>query len=247
MNSQQNWYKTFFNGLALEVWTKVMTPEYTNTEVQFIKGFINSNNGNVLDIPCGNGRHSIALAKEGYTVTSIDIAEEYICNLRDVIVKEKLPVTAIQADVLEYELSGEFDLAICLGNSFSYFPYYPMLEFAKKVCGVLKKGGTFLVHTGAVAESILPSVQLKDWIEVDGILFLSERIYHAESSVLQSNYRIIKKDQVEHKTAYHYVYTLAEIRRLLTAAGFGEIEQYSGFDKSPYKLGDRQVYIVATK
>src|SRR3954470_21155562 len=133
MNSQQNWYKTFFNGLALDVWTKVMTPDYTNTEVQFIKEFIHSANGNILDIPCGNGRHSIALAKEGFSVTSIDIAEEYISSLQDVIDKEGLSVTPFQADILEYELSGEFDLAICLGNSFSYFSYYPMLEFAKKV------------------------------------------------------------------------------------------------------------------
>src|SRR4051794_1469184 len=206
MNSQQNWYKTFFDGLALEVWTKVMTPEYTNTEIQFIKALLNNTSvRNILDVPCGNGRHSIALAKEGFSVTSIDIAEEYICSLRKVIDKEQLPVTAIQADILEYELTGEFDFAICLGNSFSYFSYYPMFEFVKKINNALKKGGTFLVHTGAVAESILPAVQIKDWIEVDGILFLAERIYHAESSVLQSNYRHIKHGQVENKTAYHYV------------------------------------------
>jgi SAM-dependent methyltransferase len=142
MNSQQNWYKTFFNGLALEVWTKVMTPEYTNAEIQLIKTFVDRTSGaNILDIPCGNGRHSIALAQEGYCVTSIDIAEEYISALRNVTDEMKLPVTAICADILEYELSGEFDLALCLGNSFNYFDYCQLLQFAKKVNRVLKKGG----------------------------------------------------------------------------------------------------------
>lgn len=247
MNSQQNWYKIFFNGLALEVWTKVITPEYTNAEVQFIKELINYPTGNILDVPCGNGRHSIALAKEGYSVTSIDIAEEYICNLRDITAKESLPITPIQADILKYELTGEFDLALCLGNSFSYFSYYLLLEFARKINNALKKGGSFLVNTGALAESILPTVQQKDWIEVEDILFLSERRYHAEDSVVQSNYRIIKQGQTEIKTAYHYVFTLAEIRRLLAEAGFSEIKQYGTLDKSPYKLGDRQAYIVAKK
>ena len=130
MNSQENWYKTFFNGLALEVWTKAMTPEYTNTEIRFIKELINSTTiSNILDVPCGNGRHSIALAKEGFTVTSIDISEEYINDLRDVIDKKLLPVTAIQADILEYELSGEFDFAICLGNSFNFFSYYLTIKY----------------------------------------------------------------------------------------------------------------------
>jgi len=248
MNSQQNWYKTFFNGLALEVWTTVITPEYTNAEVQFIKELIyNSTGSNILDVPCGNGRHSIALAKEGYPVTSIDIAEEYICNLRDITAKELLPITPIQADILEYELTGEFDLALCLGNSFSYFNYYLLLEFARKINNALSKGGSFLVNTGAIAESILPTVQQKDWIEVEDILLLSERCYHSEDSVVQSNYRIIKQGQTEIKTAYHYVFTLAEIRRLLAEAGFSEIKQYGALDKSPYKLGDRQAYIVAKK
>src|SRR5438270_8844142 len=125
MNSQQNWYKTFFDGLALEVWNKVMTPEYTNSEIQFIKELIkDATVNNILDVPCGNGRHSIALAKEGFSVTSIDIAEEYVSSLKNVIDKEQLTVTVIQADILEYELTGRFDLAICLGNSFNYFNYY---------------------------------------------------------------------------------------------------------------------------
>jgi len=217
------------------------------SEEQFIKTLINSTTGNLLDIPCGNGRHSIALAKESFAVTGIDIAEEYIISLRHTANEMNLPITTIHADMLEYNLTGAFDFALCLGNSFSYFDYYKLLQFATKVSGALKQGGIFLVQTGAIAESILPAVQQKDWIAVDDILFLSERLYHADSSVLQSNYRIIKQGLTEYKTAYHYVFTLAEIRRLLTAAGFSEIAQYSGLDKSPYKFGDRQAYIVARK
>jgi len=248
MNSQNKWYKTFFTGLALEFWAKAMTPEYTNAEIKFIKEIVSLAEGsNILDVPCGFGRHSIALAKEGFNVTGIDIAEEYIHTLNEAISEFKLPATAIRADILEYELNGNYDVALCLGNSFSYFTYASTLAFAKKINRALKKGGAFVINTGAIAESILPAIVTKDWMEIDDMVIMMERKYHAESSVLQSDYRITSKGETDHKTAWHYVYTLAEVRRLLSEAGFSQIEQYGGFDKSVYKMGDKQAYILAKK
>jgi hypothetical protein len=31
-------------------------------------------------------------------------------------------VDFIEADILQHGLTGEFDLAVCMGNSFGYFP-----------------------------------------------------------------------------------------------------------------------------
>src|SRR5579875_2248068 len=124
MNSADNWYKNFFNGLALEFWSKVMTSEYTNAEIKFIQQIIHiPHNAYILDVPCGNGRHSIALAQCHYHITSIDIAQEYINMLNAAKTKLQLPITAICADILRYQLTGSYDLALCLGNSFHYFSY----------------------------------------------------------------------------------------------------------------------------
>lgn len=248
MSDQTNWYKTFFNGLFLELWANAIPEDFTTAEVRFIKDAASlTPASNILDVPCGYGRHSIAFAQEGYAVTSIDIAETYIQELQDVALKQELRISAIQADILEYDLKGEFDLTLCLGNSFSYFNYSFMLQFAKKVCNVLKKGGIFLIHTGALAESLLPSLKENEWMQVKDMLFLTKRSYHSVESILQCDYTIISKEKREDKTAYQYIFTLADVRRLLTEAGFTQIEQYSGFEKLPYKLGDRQAYLVAKK
>jgi cyclopropane fatty-acyl-phospholipid synthase-like methyltransferase len=248
MSDQTNWYRTFFNGLFLKLWAGAIPEDYTTAEIRFIKDVTSlAATSKILDVPCGYGRHSIAFAQEGHNVTSIDIAENYIQELQDAALKQKLPISAIQADILEHELKGEFDLAVCLGNSFSYFSYYPMLQFARKVCNVLKEGGIFLIHTGALAESLLPSLKENEWVQVKDMLFLTKRIYHPNESILQCDYSIIRQEQREDKTAYQYIFTLGEVRRLLTEAGFTQIEQYNGFEKLPYKLGDRQVYLVAKK
>lgn len=248
MSDQTNWYKTFFNGLFLKLWANAIPEEYTAAEVRFIKDITAlAPKSNILDVPCGYGRHSIAFAQEGYSVTSIDIAETYIQELQDAALKQELPISAIQADILEYDIKGSFDLAICLGNSFSYFSYSFMLKFASKIYTVLKDGGIFLIHTGALAESILPSLKENEWMGIKDMLFLTKRTYHATDSILQCDYSILNQEQREDSTAYQYIFTLAEVRRLLTEAGFTQIEQYSGFEKTPYKLGDRQAYIVARK
>ncbi len=248
MNSSENWYKTFFNGSFLHFWVKAIKPEQTEAEIKFIKEVVSlPTEANILDVPCGFGRHSIALAKENYKLTSLDIAEGYINSLNEIKNKEGLPITTIQADILEHDLKGSFDLAICFGNSFSYFSYYPLLLFAKKVSNVLKAGGTFIINTGALAESLLPSIVQNTWVQLEDIIILFERKYHTDASVLQSDYQIIKEGKIEKGTAFHYVFTLAEIKRLLTEAGFHEIVVYSDLNKSDYKIGDRQVYIIARK
>jgi hypothetical protein len=66
-----------------------------------------------------------------------------------------------------------------------------MLHFAKKVCNAMKEGGIFLIHTGALAESILPSLKENEWMQVKDMLFLTKRIYHPVESILQYDYSII--------------------------------------------------------
>ena len=66
MSDQHNWYESFFDGLAMEFWQEAMKPEYTDVEIKFILDILNLSTGaKILDIPCGFGRHSMALAHKG--------------------------------------------------------------------------------------------------------------------------------------------------------------------------------------
>ena len=44
----------------------------------------------ILDIPCGTGRHSIALARDGYQLTAIDISKEFIDELKEKVEAQHL-------------------------------------------------------------------------------------------------------------------------------------------------------------
>ena len=152
---------------------------------------------------------------------------------------------AIRADILDYSIDGQFDLAICLGNSFAYFPADKMSEFVMKVQESLKPGSKFIINTGSLAESLLPNLEHKDWYEMSGLFFMFENTYLAGDSVLRSDMIFVKGEKTERKTTFHFVYTLAQVKGMLTSAGFREIEVFNGLEKAEYKFGDQRAYIVA--
>lgn len=244
MDNQVNWYKTFFNGLAIEMWHNAVPVSYTEAEIKFIKEVTNLKAGaQVLDVPCGSGRHSIALAKEGYSLTGIDISAGNIKMLEEA--KGALNIQAICADILEYPLAGAYDLAICLGNSFSYFPYSTMVKFLQKVYNVLKPGSQFVINSGAIAESILPNLKISNSMVVGDILFAIENNYLPETRILRTEMQFSRGIEIEKKTSYHYIYTMAEIKLMLLEAGFTKVIFYGGIDKTEYRDGGAQAYIVA--
>lgn len=73
----------------------------------------------VLDVGCGPGRHSIALAQRGVEVVGIDISADFIAiaqrSAQSVGVEDLVSFERLDARALDERLPGaEFDAAICL-------------------------------------------------------------------------------------------------------------------------------------
>ena len=68
----------------------------------------------VLDVGCGPGRHSLALARRGIDVVGVDHSPAFVRLARDAAAAEGLSATFEELDVRELDRPGEFDAAICL-------------------------------------------------------------------------------------------------------------------------------------
>jgi cyclopropane fatty-acyl-phospholipid synthase-like methyltransferase len=249
MENQYNWYTTFFEGLALEMWDNAVPAEYTRSELNFIKEYLPPGSHQaILDIPCGSGRHAILLAESGFDVTGIDISAGNIMKLNEQKNQKGLSMKIIHGNILEYDIPGRFDMAICMGNSFGYFAHDQNIRFLKKVSFLLKDNGLFLINTGILAESILMNYQVKRWYQVGNIFFLIENFYEADESRLRTEMVFLTGEgRSERKTTYQYIYTLAGLKNILTAEGFNKIDVFSDLKKTRYKAGDQQAYVVAGK
>jgi tellurite methyltransferase len=71
--------------------------------------------GRVLDFGCGLGNLAIAAAQRGCSVVALDASASAIEHLRQRALKEALPVEAIEADLRNHEIDGEFDCVVSIG------------------------------------------------------------------------------------------------------------------------------------
>lgn len=68
----------------------------------------------VLDLGCGTGRHSIALAAKGIEMTGIDISSGQLSEARKKAELAGVKIRFIQADAANFTLDEQFDAAICI-------------------------------------------------------------------------------------------------------------------------------------
>ncbi len=270
-----NWYENFFHGVSLDLWRKAISPEQTKTEGEFlVKALDRTPGSHLLDVPCGNGRLSFELSRRGYRVTGVDISEEFIEEARESIPVRSLdapvypsstyevraglnpgpdaggndsvlPVEFILGDMRTVEGEATYDGAFCFGNSFGFLEYRDMEDFLRAVSRALKPRARFIVETGMAAESILPKFEEEASHQIEDILLTIKERYIAEESCIDTEYVFERNGKVETRKAKHWIYTVAEIRRMLERAGFGVTELFSSLDRSPYTLGSDELFVIA--
>jgi ubiquinone/menaquinone biosynthesis C-methylase UbiE len=112
-----NWFETFLEGLALDMWRNAVTAEQTTLEVDFLTDHLQLRSGmNVLDVPCGTGRHAIELARRGMRTTGVDLSSGFLEGAH----QNAPEIEWVQSDMRAPPWKSHFDAAYCWGNSFGY-------------------------------------------------------------------------------------------------------------------------------
>ncbi|MBF0529335.1 MAG: class I SAM-dependent methyltransferase [Deltaproteobacteria bacterium] len=110
----KQWYEELFENYGMKYDNQVYT-QGTLGECDFIeKEIAYDKAAEILDIGCGTGRHSIELAKRGYTVVGIDLSESQLKRAGEKASEQNLQIVFQQHDARNLPFSHEFDLAIML-------------------------------------------------------------------------------------------------------------------------------------
>lgn len=246
--TRTDWYRDFFHGLALEFWSAIVPEEHTLNELEMlIEQFECAPGDRLLDIPCGNGRHAVQLAEDGFKITAVDLSQQFIDVAKGAAKERDVDVEFVCADMAEFVAPESFKGAYCLGNSFGYLEYDRLQQFLRNVCASLKPGGRFLIDATIAAECLLPSFQDHDWYETGNVKMLLENSYDPNIGAMETNYTFISDGKIEERTSLHHVYTAAEIRRMLAGAGLTVSHLLGSTAGEIFELGSPQLYVVAEK
>ena len=247
--TQPNINNSFFAGIYKNVWRETIPQGLTEAEVDFIIEMGGLKEGEkVFDFMCGYGRHTLALARRGMHVTAIDSAAEYIEELRNITIKEQLPVTSIEGDILSFEIDDKLDCAICMGNSIAFFEKRDIVGILNNVSLNLKPGGAIILNSWTIAEIAFRYFKERDWHYEGEYKCVIENQYCLSPSRIEFSQVIISPDgSIENLQGVDYILSLMEIEEILHSTGFKLKNCFSTPRKRKFNLGDTQIYIVGEK
>ncbi|BAJ50825.1 D-alanine-D-alanine ligase [Candidatus Caldarchaeum subterraneum] len=220
------WTKLFGRIYLLTDSDVVLNEQLTNYEVDLmiqLLGF--EKDDSILDLCCGNGRHSLELARRGFrNVTGLDYSEELLKIAREKAEAEHLKVRFARGDARSLPFqANSFDAVVMMGNSFGYF-HNPLddLIVLKQVHRILRPYGKFMIDI-ADGEYLRHNYQpVSTESKTDGTLIIRERELSRDRGRLVTRELVIGRDgSVVADNLYAVrLYGFEDIKALLERAGF---------------------------
>ena len=203
----------------------------------------------VLDLACGTGTLSCALARRGYTVVATDQSQEMLGEAMEKAAE--LPCEAplfLHQAVDELDLFGTIDACVSSLDSLNYVTdEHALAEGLRRVHTFLMPGGLFLFDIVAPA-----------WLErLDGELFVDETeevlclwrsSFDRESRVLTYGMDLFEREGVlwrrEQEEHQERAWSVAELTRLLEQAGFASVSVYGELEERAPAPEERRLCFV---
>jgi SAM-dependent methyltransferase len=128
----------------------------TEQEVDFLVDALGLEPGmRVLDVGCGPGRHSLALACRGFEVVGVDHSAEFVRLARDAAVADGLSAIFEELDVRELDRPGEFDATLCLcQGGFGLLGGRDEADVFGRIAATLRPGGALAVSAFSAAFAV---------------------------------------------------------------------------------------------
>lgn len=120
--------------------------EYITTQTYIHGALGGDTQKKILEVGAGTGRYSVALAKEGYDVTAVELIAHNIEQLKSKLDGTE-PIRVLQGNALDLSRLGDdsFDLTLVLGPMYHLYTKEEKLRALSEAVRVTRAGGQIMV------------------------------------------------------------------------------------------------------
>ncbi len=193
----------------------------------------------VCDLACGTGTTALEFARRGLRVFAVDLSPTMCRLARRKVLRARLPVCVLRADMRTFRLPEPVDLITCEFDAINHVPQKADLaRVSRAVARALRPGGYFFfdVNNRLAFQKIWPRAW---WAERGGMALVLHGGYDRRRDKGWTNAEwFLRRDHGWQRFRERYeqvCWTHAQICRCLRQAGFGRIRAW---DATRFFRGD---------
>jgi ubiquinone/menaquinone biosynthesis C-methylase UbiE len=214
-------------GSYLEEHKEYFSPKRLQKDADFLVKALKLKKGDkILDIACGNGRHSIELKKRGYNVDGLDFSSYLVSVAKKQAEKENLKMNFYAQDIHKINLEKKYNKIYLF---FSEFGVFDADKALKNISKIMKKNGLL-------------------FLDCDNIFRVVN--YLKENSQAPYKFDFIKMELIagkEHSGKGVRYYTFSELEKMLKDNNFLVSTVYGNYDMEKLNINSQRMIVVGKK
>ena len=238
--NSESWFSTWFDSPYYHILYKNRNEEEAQVFMDNITNYLNMpENGTILDLACGKGRHSIYLNKLGYQVTGVDLSENSIAIANESS-NESLQ---FKTHDMREPVNETYDAVFNLFTSFGYFDTYEdNIKTLKAIKDSINEYG-FGVIDFFNADFIIENLVAEETKQIDGITFNIKRF--VENKKIIKEIRFEDKGETYNFTEKVSAFTLSDFEAMMEEAGIYLLEIFGDYKlKKFYKTQSERLIMI---
>ena len=202
----------------------------------------------VLDLCCGPGRCSIALAKKGFSVTGVDRTKYLLDKARARARAAHIKIEWVQADMRDFVRANSFDLVLSMFTSFGYFDdRREDMTVLENMVKSLHAGGVCLIEVlgkERLAKILQPTTSTT---LSDGTMVVERHEIFDDWTRVRNEWLLIRNSKVKRFKFHHTVYSGLELRERMERAGFIDVMLHGNLKGDEYGPNAERLIAIGHK
>lgn len=217
-----------FDDDYLFFYANILTDEVSDRQTDLIWSLLELEPGaQALDLACGHGRIANRLAVKGASVTGLDLTPRFLDQAREDAQARGVEVDYVNGDMRELVWEDRFDAVTCMFTSFGYFDDDDNRRVLRAVRRALRPGGRLCLDLNHLPW-LLRNFRDREVVERDGQWMIDRNRYEPLIGRTINDRTIIRDGRQRSLQFSVRMFTFPEVRDWLLAAGFGEVDGFSG-------------------